>query len=55
VEAGDADQALAILESCSGIALLFTDIDMPGSMDGLQLAQVTNSRWPPIADAALGQ
>ena len=38
VEAVDADQAVAILESRSDIALLFTDIQMPGSMDGLKLA-----------------
>ena len=35
VEAVDADQAIAILESRSDIALLFTDIQMPGQMDGL--------------------
>ena len=39
VEAADADEAFAILQSRSDIALLFADIQMPGSMDGLQLAQ----------------
>ena len=48
VEAVDADQALAILQSRSDIALLFTDIQMPGSMDGLQLAHAVHDRWPPI-------
>jgi CheY-like chemotaxis protein len=48
VEAVDADQAVAILESRSDVALLFTDIQMPGSMDGLQLAHVVHKRWPPI-------
>jgi CheY-like chemotaxis protein len=48
LEAGDADQAIAILESCSEIAVLFTDIRMPGSMDGLKLALVVNNRWPAI-------
>jgi CheY-like chemotaxis protein len=48
LEAGDADQAIAILESCSGIAVLFTDIRMPGSMDGLKLALVVSDRWPAI-------
>jgi CheY-like chemotaxis protein len=38
VEAVDADEAFAILKSRSVIAMLFTDIQMPGSMDGLQLA-----------------
>jgi CheY-like chemotaxis protein len=48
VEAGDADEAVAILESRSDIALLFTDIQMPGSMDGLKLAHAVHERWPPI-------
>jgi CheY-like chemotaxis protein len=48
LEARDADQAIAILESCSEIAVLFTDINMPGSMDGLQLAHVVSNRWPAI-------
>ena len=48
VEAVDADQAVAILESRSDIALLFTDIQMPGSMDGLGLAHSVHERWPPI-------
>jgi CheY-like chemotaxis protein len=48
VEAVDADEALAILQSRSDIALLFTDVQMPGSMDGLQLAHAVRERWPPI-------
>jgi CheY-like chemotaxis protein len=48
VEAVDADQAVAILESRSDIALMFTDIQMPGSMDGLTLAHSVHQRWPPI-------
>jgi CheY-like chemotaxis protein len=48
VEAIDADQAVAILESRSDIALIFTDIQMPGSMDGLGLAHSVHKRWPPI-------
>ncbi len=48
VEAVDADKAVAILESRSDIALLFTDIQMPGSMDGLKLAHAVHKRWPPI-------
>jgi two-component system, response regulator PdtaR len=48
LEACDADQAIAILESCSKIAVLFTDINMPGSMDGLKLAHVVSDRWPAI-------
>lgn len=48
VEAVDADEAVAILESRSDIALLFTDIQMPGTMDGLGLAHSVHARWPPI-------
>lgn len=48
VEAVDADEALGILKSRSDIALLFTDIQMPGSMNGLELAHAVHTRWPPI-------
>jgi CheY-like chemotaxis protein len=48
VEAVDADEALGILQSRSDIALLFTDIQMPGSMDGLQLAHAVYERWPQL-------
>jgi two-component sensor histidine kinase/CheY-like chemotaxis protein len=48
VEAVNADEAIAILESRSDIAVLFTDIQMPGSMDGLKLAHAVHNRWPDI-------
>src|SRR6185369_12884650 len=48
IEAVNADEALVILESRSDIVLLFTDIQMPGSMDGLKLAQAVHERWPAI-------
>ena len=48
IEAINADDALAILESRSDIELLFTDIQMPGSMDGLKLAYAVHKRWPLI-------
>jgi two-component system, response regulator PdtaR len=48
IEARDADEAVVLLESRADIALLFTDIDMPGSMDGLKLAHAVRNRWPPI-------
>jgi CheY-like chemotaxis protein len=48
IEAINADEALAILESRSDIELLFTDIQMPGSMDGLKLAYAVHERWPLI-------
>src|ERR1700687_347198 len=48
VEAINADDALAILESRSDIELLFTDIQMPGSIDGLKLAYAVHERCPLI-------
>src|ERR1700690_3409675 len=48
LEAVDADEAVKILESRADIALVFTDIQMPGSMDGLGLAHAVPERWPPI-------
>ena len=48
LEAVNADEAIAILESRSDISLLFTDIQMPGSMDGLKLAHAVHDRWPSI-------
>ena len=48
VEAINADEAIAILESRDDISCLFTDIQMPGSMDGLKLAHLTHARWPHI-------
>lgn len=48
VEAINADDAIRILESRRDIRLVFTDVDMPGSMDGLKLAHYIRGRWPPI-------
>ena len=48
ISAYNADQAIAILESRNDIRLVFTDIDMPGSMDGLRLSAAVRYRWPPI-------
>lgn len=47
-EATNADVAVALLEAHSDIRLVFTDIDMPGSMDGLKLAAAVRDRWPPV-------
>ena len=47
-EAATADQAVALLEAQQTIRLLFTDIDLPGSMDGLKLAAAVRNRWPPV-------
>jgi CheY-like chemotaxis protein len=44
-----ADEALAILEArADDVRLVFTDIQMPGSMDGLGLAHAVRDRWPPV-------
>jgi two-component system, response regulator PdtaR len=48
ISAFNADEAVEILQSRSDIEVVFTDIDMPGSMDGLRLAIVIRNRWPPI-------
>ena len=47
-EAANADEAIEILESRPDITVVFTDIQMPGSMDGLKLARAVRGRWPPI-------
>jgi CheY-like chemotaxis protein len=46
--ASTADEAIKILESRSDIRLVFTDVNMPGSMNGLRLAHAVRGRWPPI-------
>ena len=48
LHADNADEALAVLKVRSDIALLLTDIEMPGSIDGLKLAHAVRDRWPPI-------
>jgi CheY-like chemotaxis protein len=48
LEAANALEAVVLLETTPGIRVLFTDIDMPGSMDGLRLAAAVRDRWPPI-------
>lgn len=47
-EASNADTAIALLEKHVDIRILFTDIDMPGSMNGLKLAAAVRNRWPPV-------
>lgn len=48
VEATNASEAVQILETRTDIRIVFTDIDMPGSMDGMMLAAAVRDRWPPI-------
>lgn len=49
IEAATAPAALKILEKRDDVTALFTDIDMPGGMNGLELAGIVHSRWPHIA------
>src|ERR1700682_6220958 len=48
LEAGDADEALQFFETNSDIRLLFTDVSMPGSMSGSDLAHQVAERWPSV-------
>lgn len=48
VAAANADEAIEILEARDDIRIIITDINMPGSMDGLRLAAAVKDRWPPI-------
>jgi DNA-binding LytR/AlgR family response regulator len=48
IEAAHADEAIKILENRTDVRIVFTDIQMPGSMDGVKLAAFVRHRWPPI-------
>jgi DNA-binding NtrC family response regulator len=48
VEAANADAALKVLETRDDVRLLFTDVRMPGSCDGMDLARHVHARWPNI-------
>jgi CheY-like chemotaxis protein len=48
LEAEDADEAIRILEARTDIRLVFTDVDMPGTMDGMKLTHYIRKRWPPV-------
>lgn len=48
VLATNADEAMAVLETRSDVRVIMTDVSMPGSMDGLDLARIVHNRWPPI-------
>ncbi len=47
-EASNADEAIALLERHTQITIVFTDVQMAGSMDGLQLAAYARRSWPPL-------
>lgn len=48
LEASNADEAIHILESRDDIDLVFTDVQMPGTMDGIKLSHYIRNRWPPV-------
>jgi CheY-like chemotaxis protein len=53
LEAATADEALAILGSRPDIDVVFTDVNMPGSMDGLELSRLISERWPRVGSSSL--
>ena len=48
IATANADEAIKVLETRDHIRTIFTDINMPGSMDGLKLAAAVRDRWPPV-------
>jgi two-component system, response regulator PdtaR len=48
IAVANSDEAIKLLESRNDIRTIFTDIDLPGSMNGLKLAAAVRNRWPPI-------
>ncbi|KPF72080.1 chemotaxis protein CheY [Bosea sp. AAP35] len=48
LEASNADEAIQFLETRPDIRVVFSDIEMPGSMDGLKLTHAIRQRWPPV-------
>jgi CheY-like chemotaxis protein len=48
LEAQNAEEAITILEAADHVELVFTDIRMPGRMDGLELAAFVHSHWPDV-------
>ena len=48
IEVGAAAEAITVLEARSDIHLVFTDAEMPGTMDGVKLAHYVRDRWPPV-------
>jgi two-component system, response regulator PdtaR len=48
IEAANARQALAIFETGVPVDVLFTDVNMPGELDGIDLVRLVHRRWPEV-------
>jgi CheY-like chemotaxis protein len=48
IEAGRAEEALTYINAGEQVDLVFSDIRMPGSLNGLQLAEILRDRYPDI-------
>ena len=48
IKAENDDEALKVLEQRKDVRLLFTDIQMPGALDGMDLARQVHARWPHV-------
>src|SRR5829696_4794145 len=48
IESGSAEEALAVLQTRPNVRVLFTDVNMPGALDGLGLAQIVHERVPEV-------
>lgn len=48
LEAANAAEALDAIRARSDVGVLFTDVNMPGSLDGLALAELVHAKWPDI-------
>lgn len=48
LEAANAEEAIVVLERRLDVNVVFTDVDMPGAMNGIKLAEAIRGRWPPI-------
>jgi two-component system, response regulator PdtaR len=46
IEAESGDDAIEVLNANSEVQLLFTDVDLPGTIDGLALAWYVRTKWP---------
>ncbi|ABE39740.1 response regulator receiver [Rhodopseudomonas palustris BisB5] len=48
LEARNADEAIRALETRDDVDLVFTDVQVPGTMDGIKLSHYIRDRWPPV-------